>query len=176
MTQHYNGSQTRHKHRHKSNSKARRCILLTFVCQWWIKMNQREDERLVTTSTGNKVMKQVLEMFQIKMEGPDVNQKKIYRGKKKKSNQRRPRVAWFPWQICSLLKAANVIYDDKFIAARRGENRAENQRFDSLVKRLLILSYWQASQGWRHTLCAFQRMTLTWVTRRPAINIPQRLK
>lgn len=30
-------------------------------------------------------MKQVLEMFQIKMEGPDVNQKKIYRGGKKKT-------------------------------------------------------------------------------------------
>lgn len=29
-------------------------------------------------------MKQVLEMFQIKMEGPDVNQKKIYRGEKKR--------------------------------------------------------------------------------------------
>lgn len=28
-------------------------------------------------------MKQVLEMFQIKMEGPNVNGKKIYRGKKK---------------------------------------------------------------------------------------------
>lgn len=29
-------------------------------------------------------MKQVLEMFQIKMEGPNANRKKIYRGKKKK--------------------------------------------------------------------------------------------
>lgn len=33
-------------------------------------------------------MKQVLEMFQIKMEGPDVNQKKIYRGGKKKNQIR----------------------------------------------------------------------------------------
>lgn len=101
----------------------------------WIK---EKTNALVTTQTGNKVMKQVLEMFQIKMEGPDVNQKKIYRGGKKKSNQRRPRVAWFLWQICSFLKAADVIYDDKFIAARGGENRAQNQRFDSLIIRLFI--------------------------------------
>lgn len=47
------------------------------------KWNKEKTNALVTTRTGNKVMKQVLGMFQIKTERSDVKYKKIYRTKKK---------------------------------------------------------------------------------------------
>lgn len=63
-----------------------------------------------------------------------------------KWNERCKKIAWLWWQMCSVLEAADVIYKDEFIAARRGENPSLNQRFHSCHK-TVRLSDWPGQSG-----------------------------
>lgn len=99
-------------------------------------------------------MKQVLEMFQIKTEGPNVNQKKELDRKKKKNQIRDVRALLDSYDRSAHSRRRQMsLMMIHFLLPNEVKTVHRIKRFHSCHK-TVHLSYWQASQGGEtHCLC-----------------------